>query len=84
MATRMKPIGYRDLDRNSQLANALWPNLAPPEIQRDMLNIVAPEKRARFAGRMGVVKPMGPDYSKVPGLVRKPAAQPWEWWNRSK
>jgi len=94
MATKMKSVGWFERDRQSRLANVMYPNLAPPEVQRQMLETAAVEgKQDQVAKRIeegnkgyGKAKssvPEGP-YDRVPGLKRvqpeAPAARPW--WSK--
>jgi len=96
MATRMKPIGWRERDRTSQLANALYPHLADPETRKQMLDRAAEDGEGKRAGlerrtRQGeqmygkakAPMPEGP-FDRVPGLKRvqaeAPTARPW--WSK--
>jgi hypothetical protein len=82
MATKMKPTGWRDRDRNSQLAQALYPHLSDPETRKQMLDRAAEDGEGKRAGlerrtqqgeqMYGKPKPIEPSkYDGVPGLVRR-------------
>jgi hypothetical protein len=97
MATKMKPMGWRDRDRNSQLANALYPHLSDAETRKQMLDRAAEdggqgraglEKRMQRGEQMyGKAKPSAEPskYDGVPGLVRRvqPATTAIRpWWSK--
>lgn len=83
MATKMKPVGWGQRDRNSQIANAMYPHLADPTVQKQMLDRAASDPagdRAGLARRIAdgqrtygaMAKPSPPrNYDNVPGLRRK-------------
>ena len=95
MATRMKPIGWPERDRNSQLANALYPHLSDDTTKRQMLNRAAEDGGQGRAGlekriaeglrSYNKAKPAsepGP-YDRVPGLVKQPEASAKKsWWEK--
>jgi len=79
MPTKMREFSWRERDRNSQIANIMYPNLADPTTQKQMLARASedgrPQNAERLRQRMGVDKPKpnpnpaSVDYSKVPGLI---------------
>jgi hypothetical protein len=96
--SRMKPIAWHDRDRNSRLANVMYPALSDPATQKEMLDISDVEgKRGQMAKRIGegnrgygikakpeIVVPS--KYDNVPGLKRVQAdvkaPATKSWWNR--
>jgi hypothetical protein len=51
--TKMKPMGWFDRDRNSRLANVLYPYLSDPQTQQQVLKTSEVEqKRAGLERRM--------------------------------
>jgi len=79
MPTKMREFSWRERDRNSQIANIMYPNLADPTTQKQMLARAnedgRPQNAERLRQRMDQDKPkLSPnatsvDYSKVPGLI---------------
>ena len=53
--TKMKPIGWRDRDRTSQLAAALYPHLSDPETRKQMLDRAGEDvPDVKLDGRMNI------------------------------
>jgi hypothetical protein len=51
--TKMKPVGWFDRDRNSRLANVMFPYLSDPATQKEMLTTSEVEgKRAGLERRI--------------------------------
>jgi hypothetical protein len=80
----LKKEDWHSRPRAERLANVLYPHLAPPETQREMVNLAAVEnKRGGLERRIeqgqrayGVQPKPKPsagavDYSRVPGLRRR-------------
>jgi len=77
MPTKMREFSWRERDRNSQIANIMYPNLADSTTQKQMLARAIedgrPQNMERLRQRMDQEKPKpnprSADYSKVPGLI---------------
>jgi hypothetical protein len=95
MATKMRPLGWKDRDRNSQLAQALYPHLSDPETRKQMLDRAGADgeqKRADLDSRIvegqreyGVKPDVVPGaYDRVPGLRRAETAPTSSkpWWSK--
>jgi hypothetical protein len=83
--TKLRDLSWKERDRNSQLANALYPHLADPTTQKQLLDRAAEDggqgraglERRMKAGqrdyRMTTEQPAPSALDRVPGLVRKPS-----------
>ena len=80
--SKLRETKWANRPRIEKLSGFMYPHLASPNDQRDMLSVMeAQGKRADLQKRIdqglgtyGIAKPNPPNYSKVPGLVavRKP------------
>jgi hypothetical protein len=77
MTTKMKPMGWHDLPRQSRIAQVMYG--VDPEFQAEVNRMAAAEGKQPPKSAPGpTAKPteragsrLPPDYSKVPGLRRK-------------
>ena len=77
--TKMKPMAWHERPRMNRIASIMYPSLADPDAQRDMAYYSKLEGRQPPVGLpdAALAEPrrsrsrFPPDYSKVPGLVRK-------------
>jgi hypothetical protein len=90
MTGKLRELGWRELPRSSQLAAALYPDKAPPSVQKGMLDRAMedgrPENTQRLWERMGRdTKPVASsNYDRVPGLrrVEPKTTGPKSWWQK--
>jgi hypothetical protein len=90
--SKLRDLTWKDRDRNSQLANALWPHLSDDTTRKQLLDRAAEDGEQGRAGLERRIKdgqrdygvqakpaPVVPSkYDNVPGLVRK---APGDWWS---
>jgi hypothetical protein len=89
---KFRDPAWKERDRNSQLANALYPHLSDPTTRSQMLARAREDgeaKRASFEKRItegqmsyGKVSPPLSVYDKIPGLRRVEVKATKSWWDR--